>query len=299
MKILLVALIAALPFAQSAQMLDNKEGDALLDSPFFNQDNVRKNKIKSIRGYYQFKKINDRIRSSGLIYGCDFDTLGRLTKTFETRSFLGEVDTIVKYYEYNQLGQLAVFRKYAAESYYAEVYSYDSQNRLVRIDYRKDINKVSNPLQFLLDKQFLVSFETISHEQFENQEKRTHFNNFGLPFQYVFRYYNDLGYLTEVNEQMAVSDGQRKTTFTYNSRGLIEEKRHISTVMGNSSFRIKYFYDEIGNLLSSELYRSGELISEHQVIYNSKTGLISSVLKKQVDTQLINILNFDTYAYYH
>ncbi len=282
----------------SAQMLDNREGDAFSDSPFFNSANIKANKIQSIRGSYHFKKINDKMRPSGLVYGVDFDSEGRMIKHFETRKFLDQIDTVVTYYEYGENGKLKLLRKYDASAYYAEVYEYNASNQIVKIEYRKDLNRNSNPLNFILDKQFLISFETLSYEKFENQEKKTHFNNFGLPYQYTFYYFNDLGYLTEIIENMAISSGQRKTTFTYNERGLLAEKRHVSTVMGNSSFRISYTYDAIGNLLSSELHRNGVYTTETQVIYNSKTGMVSSLLKRQVDTQTITILNLDHYTYY-
>ena len=282
-----------------SQMLYNREGDAFVDAPFFNEANIKINKIKSIRGTYHFKKLNDKIRPSGLIYGCDFDTLGRITMRFETRKFLDKVDTVVTFFEYGDNLKLRLLRKYDANSYYAEVYDYNENGQMIRVEYRKDLNKTSNPLRFILDKQFLISFETMTYEKFENQEKKTHFNNFGLPFQYTFHYYNELGYLTEIVENLAVSSGQRKTTFAYNERGLIQEKKHVSSVMGNSSFRITYAYDPIGNLTSSELYRNGDYITETQVIYNSKTGLISSLLKKQIDTQIISILNLDEYKYYN
>lgn len=297
-KILVFLLISAVCQTFTAQMLDNREGDAFSDAPFFNRENIKINKIQSIRGTYHFKKPNDKMRVSGLVYGADFDREGRLVKHFETRKLLDQLDTIVTYYEYGENGKIKLMRKYDANAYYAEVYEYNAANQLIKIEYRKDLNKTANPLNFILDKQFLISVETLSYEKFENQEKKTHYNNFGLPFQYTFHYYNDLGYLTEIIENMAISSGQRKTTFTYNERGLLEEKRHVSTVMGNNSFRISYKYDPIGNLLSSELHRNGQYTTETQIVYNSKTGLVSSLLKRQVDTQIISILNLDHYTYY-
>lgn len=281
-----------------SQMLNNSEGDAFLESPFFNQANIKANKIKKISGSYHFKKINDRVRPTGLIYGCEFDQEGRMVMQYETTKFLDRIDTVVNHFEYNTKGLLHIHRKYDSNAYYAEVFEYDDQGRVIRIEYRKDINKIANPMRFVLDKQYLISFETMSYEKFEQQEKKTHFNNFGLPFQYTFYYYNDLGYLTQIVENMAVSSGQRKTTFEYNERGLLAEKRMVSSVMGNSSYKIVYSYDPIGNLLSSELHRNGVYTTETQVIYNSKTGLVSSLLKRQIETQLISILQLDQYEFF-
>ena len=298
MRTFMSAIVLLMSGSIMSQMLNNSEGDAFMESPFFNQANIKANKIKKINGTFHFKKINDRIRPTGLVYGCEFDQEGRVIMQYETSKFLDKIDTIVTQFEYNEKGLLHVRRKYDQSAYYAEVYQYDDQGRIIRIEYRKDINKNANPLRFVLDKQYLISYETMTYEKFEQQEKMTHFNNFGLAFQYTFRYFNDLGYLTQIVENMAVSSGQRTTTFTYNERGLISEKRMVSSVMGNSSYKITYTYDSIGNLLSSELHRNGVYTTETQVVYNSKTGLVSSLLKRQIDTQLITILQLDNYEFY-
>lgn len=282
----------------SAQMLNNSEGDAFLESPFFDAEHIRANKIKKISGSYHFKKLNDRMRATNLIYGCEFDTLGHITKQYETKNIGNKIDTVVCYYEYNHLGLLLTKRKYELSAYFAEVYDYDSLRRLIKIEYRRDLNRSSNPLTFVLEKQYLVSYETISYERFDRQEKRTHYNNFGMPFQYSFFYYNDLGYLTQIVDNMAVSSGQRKVKFEYNERGFIAEKSVISTVMGNSAFQIHYLYDRFGNFEQSDLYRNNVHISQTQIIYNSKTGLVSSLLKRQIDNNLITILQFDSYEFY-
>ena len=282
----------------SAQMLNNSEGDAFLESPFFDAEHIRANKIKKISGSYHFKKMNDRMRSTGLIYGCEFGVLGHITKQYETKQNGAYVDTVVTYFEYDDLGLLRTKRKYELNSYFAEVYDYDSLKRLIKIEYRRDLNKRSNPMTFVLEKQYLVSYETISYERFDRQEKRTHYNNFGMPFQFSFYYYNDLGYLTQIVENMAVSSGQRKVKFEYNERGLIAEKSVVSTVMGNSAFKISYQYDRFGNLEQSDFYRNDIHTTETQIIYNSQTGLVSSLLKRQIDNNLITILQLDGYEFY-
>lgn len=281
-----------------AQMLNNSEGDAFLESPFFDAEHIRANKIKKISGTYLFKKPNDRMRTTNLIYGCEFDTLGHITKQYETKHNGHIIDTVVSYYEYDDLGLLRTKRKYELNAYFAEVYDYDSLQRLIKIEYRRDLNRSSSPLTFVLEKQYLVSYETISYERFDRQEKRTHYNNFGMPFQYSFFYYNDLGYLTQIVENMAVSSGQRKVKYEYNDRGFIAEKSVISTVMGNSALKISYLYDRFGNLEQSDIYRNSVHISETQIIYNSQTGLVSSLLRRQMDNNLITILQLDSYEFY-
>ena len=74
--------MSIIPFSAFSQMLNNSEGDAFLESPFFNESNIKANKIKKISGSFHFKKINDKIRPTGLVYGCEFDREGRIVMHF-------------------------------------------------------------------------------------------------------------------------------------------------------------------------------------------------------------------------
>lgn len=294
----LFTLLLLQAFQLSAQLLNNSSGEVFSDQPFFNIENVRENKIKRITGHYSTKKINDQIRPSKLIYVYEFDTLGRLIQQYETIQINNAIDTIVTHYEYDPSGNIYTKRRADNNGFYAYVYSYDSVGRIIREEYRRALNKNGSRLNFLQDKSFLITYETSSYQNFPKQEKRTFYNSYGNPFQEKITYFDDEGLLKEEVEKLKVTSGQKKTTYTYNHQGLLGAVETTSTIMGNSSIKNEFTYDQHTNLISKNIYRNGEHTTEIQVIYNEKTGLISAILTKQVSTNFITILRWDSYEFY-
>ena len=291
-------LTAFTPTIMHGQLLNNSLGEAFTDEPFFNIENVRANKIKRITGHFSTKKMNDQIRPSKLIYVYEFDELGRLTQQYETVEVGGMLDTVVTQYEYNAKGFLHVKRRTDRSGFYAYVYEYDASGRVIREEFRRDMNKSGSKVNFLLDKQFLITYETSTYENYPQQEKRIFFNSYGKPFQEKYAYFDKDGYLLEELEKLRVTAGQKKTTYAYNEKGLLREMEISSSIMGNSKTKQLFTYDEFNNLLSKDIYRNDEHTTEIQVVYNEKTGLISAILTRQVSTNFITILRLDEYEFY-
>lgn len=298
MKVIVTLLSLFVWYTGVAQLLNNSKGEAFTDEPFFNIENVRANKIKRISGQYSTKKINDQIRPGKLIYVYEFDEEGRLTQKYETVEVKGGIDTVVTQYEYNPKGFLHVKRRTDNSGFYAYVFEYDESGRVIREEFRRDMNKSGSKVNFLRDKQFLITYEMSTYENYPGQEKRTYYNSYGKPFQEKFSYYNDDNYLLEELEKLKVTSGQKKTTYAYNAKGLLAEMTTTSSVMGNSEVTYKFTYDENNNLISKEIHRNGKYTTEIQVIYNEKTGLISAILVRQVSTNFITILRLDAYEFY-
>ena len=61
---------------------------------------------------------------------------------------------------------------------------------------------------------------------------------------------------------------------------------------------IRFRYDDFGNLIEKHIYKNDKFITDIQVIYNLKTGLISSILTRDVATNFISILRFEAIKYY-
>lgn len=291
-------LTAFAPTIMHGQLLNNSLGEAFTDEPFFNIENVQANKIKRITGHFSTKKMNDQIRPSKLIYVYEFDELGRLTQQYETVEVSGVLDTVVTQYEYNAKGFLHVKRRTDRSGFYAYVYAYDESGRVVREEFRRDMNKSGSKVNFLLDKQFLITYETSEYENYPQQEKRIYYNSYGKPFQEKFAYFDRDGYLLEELEKLRVTAGQKKTTYSYNEKGLLSEMEISSSIMGNSKTKQIFTYDAFNNLLSKDIYRNDEHTTEIQVVYNEKTGLISAILTRQVSTNFITILRLDEYEFY-
>jgi hypothetical protein len=281
-----------------SQLLNNSLGEAFTDEPFFNIENVCENRIKRITGHYSMKKMNDQVRPSKLIYVYEFDDWGRLVQKYETVAVGSGVDTVVTHYEYDAMGFLHVKRKSDRDGFNANVYTNDNQGRVIKEEYRKDINKTADKTNFILDHKYLITYETSTYENYDRQEKRIYYNSYGKPFQEKISYFDKDGYLLEEVEKLRVTSGQKRTTYSYNPKGLLDTMEVVSTIMGNTTIKYVFTYDERNNLLSKQIHRNGEYTTEIQVVYSEKTGLISAILTRQVSTNFITILRLDEYEFY-
>ena len=61
---------------------------------------------------------------------------------------------------------------------------------------------------------------------------------------------------------------------------------------------IVFTYDENGNLLEKHIYQEGVFTTEIEVLYNEKSNLITYVLTRDVATNFIQILSFNTLTFF-
>ena len=132
----------------TAQMIDNTEGQTFGEVPFFHVDFIQRNKVKSIRGYYSTKATLDVIHRTKDFYGYEFNRAGQLIKDYRTQ--FG--DTLVRIYEYDENGQLAVLRKSDKQGFESYHYLYDDRGRILSEEYRRDLSKERVKTNFILDK---------------------------------------------------------------------------------------------------------------------------------------------------
>lgn len=295
-KLLLVILLVS--SSSFGQMLNNIRGEAFTDEPFFNTENIQANKIKRIIGHFSTKRMNDQIRPSDLIYVYEFDTLGRLVQKYETVQTNLSLDTVVTQYVYSPNGFLKIKRKSDHYGFYAYLYDYDSIGRVVKEEFRRDLNKGQDKIHFELEKNFTITYETSIYQNYPGIEKRIYYNSYGKPFQEKVSHFNENDYLTDENESLKVTSGNKNTTYVYNKKGLLQEKKIVSTMMGKSEINYLYEYDDNNNLLSKQIHRDSIYVSEIQIVYRRTTGLIQAILTRQVSTNFITILQFDKVEFY-
>lgn len=274
-------------------MLDNSHGEAFSDQPFFNADFIKANKIKRITGHYSTKASMDVIRENDLIYVYEFDSLGRMIEKYETVNLAGGKDTIVNIYEYDKNNNLINYRKSDQHGFYSTHYEYDSLNRVVKTEYRRDMSKGRDRVHFKLDKSYVITYETSSYENSEGMEKRVYYNSYRKPFQTKFTYTDKNGYVVRDEERLTVHSGLRNIYYKYNPKGLLAEVSKTSNVMGKHTSKIIFKYDDFNNLLSKDFYKNGVHKTEYQIIYDPQTKMISAVLTRNVSDNFITILKFD------
>lgn len=280
------------------QLLDNSQGNALSDRPFFNEDLIRENKIKSISGDFTVKKVGDILRDTELGRTYFFNRKGQLVKSLETTQASIGLDTLVSYFEYNEAGDITAIRTKDHYGFYATIYKYDSLGRVIREEFRRNLNKNNSSLDLEIGKEFVVTYETSSYQEFDGQQKRTVYNSYGTPYKDVFTYYDEDGLITQKVERLQRTSGTKSTNYSYNEKGLLDTIKVVSSQSGIKKREYVFSYDEWNNLIKKEYYKNGEYITEERVLYDEETMMINYIMTQEVSTGYIMVLELSKYEFY-
>lgn len=286
-------LLFLIPTVIFSQMLDNRSGNAFTDVPFFNSEFIRANSIKQLNGQFTYKKSGDIMRLKEYKNVYEFDTLGRLIRSYETKKDDGTKDTTSNVYVYSEKNLLKTHKKGDNFGFSTTTYTFDSKNRITKEENYREYRDSLGATQ-----KILLNSETMVYEDFENQTKKTTFNSYGLPYLQEFSYYNEFGYLMERVERLMVTSEVTSLKYEYNSNGWIAELRTFKQNMEKPLEEIVFTYDENGNLLEKHIYQEGVFTTEIEVLYNEKSKLITYVLTRDVATNFIQILRFNTLTFF-
>ncbi len=281
--------------AGMAQVLDNSNGEAFTDHPFFNEEFIRENHLKRLKGYYVYKKQGDIMRDTKYEYVYNFDEDGHLVSTYETRPDDGSLDTSWNIYEYTNKGLLGVHRKTEQEGFTSTHYTYDSLGRVVAEEFTRDYTDSTG---FGIARSLGFNKERMTYADYDKQTKRTRYNSDDLPYLDEYWNYNDLGYLVERIERIKMTSTIYTYTYEYNEKGKLSAIRKSSNQQEGYLEEMLFRYDELGNLIEKHLYRNGVFTTDIQIIYNSKSKLLATVITRQVSTGFMIILRFKDYEFY-
>ena len=276
-----------------AQVLDNRMGEAFTDKPFFNEDFVKRNRLKRLNGTYTYKNQGGPMRETKFKHIFEFDSDGRLILTYETRTDDGTKDTSWNIYEYDEYGYLDLHRKSDEDGFTVVRYTNDSIGRVIKEEYVREIDSNGRVVRTLT-----FNEERFVYAEFDNQTKCTHYNNYDLPYLDEVCNYNDLGYLVSREERIKMTSSVYTYTHEYNDKGKLAAIKKTSNRKSGILEEMTFKYDELGNLLEKRIYRDGVFTTDIQIIYNSKTKLLSAVLTKQVSTGFMTIVRFNDYEFY-
>ncbi len=269
-------------------------GYAFTDKPFFNADFVKENKLKKLKGTYVYKKRDEPMQTTEYNYAYEFNRKGQLIATFETRQDDGTIDTTWNKYYYNDNNQLIKHRKTDQEGYLTTIYHYDSTDRVIREEIvREVIDSMGN-----ITKTLAFNNERFEYSIYDGQTKRTKFNNYDLPYLEEIMYYNEDGYLVERIERIKMTSKVYTYQYEYNEKGLLGAVRKSSNRSEGYLEEWLFEYDDYGNLIEKHLYKNGEFITDYQIIYNSKSKLLATVITRQVSTNFMMILRFFDYEFF-
>ena len=283
-----------LHFVGNTQVLNNSEGQAFTDKPFFNKTFIKVNKIKTIDGVFNYKKSGEAMYPTKFHYVYEFDREGNLAASFETRTDDGTVDTTWNRYEYDELGRLVVHKRGDTKGLTAIHYTFDEKNRVIKEEFWKEpIDSLGVP-----EKAILQNVEIMRYDIYDGQQKKTIYNSYDLPYRVEVSYINEQGYLTSREERLMMTSDVSKYEYSYTPKGFIESIKTIKKKNEIPAEEIKFKYDEFGNVTEKQLYRDGNYVTETAILYNSKSNLMSSVLIRDVKTNFIMAIRFLNYEYY-
>lgn len=282
-------------FNGSAQMIDMSEGKTFGDPPFFNQEFVKRNKLKTISGYYSTKATLQAIKKTKDIYFYEFNEQGLVVKEFRTQY----TDTIVSMYAYDNLGRLITLRKSDSGGFESYHYTYDEKNQILSQEYRRDLNKTGDKLDFSLDKSFIVSIDVFEYQELDSLNyKKIYLNAGGKVYKEEFFTYNADGYLIGSEARFKMGGGLTYTYYIYDENGRLGEKRIEKKGASGSIMQWTYTYDVFGNVLSENYYKDDIYISEIQLVYEPASLLLSANISRDVASNLITILQLAKYTYF-
>lgn len=293
MKYLVLLIISTLSCISYGQVLDNREGKAFTDTPFFNKDFVKQNKLKKLKGTFTYKKQGEVMRETKYKYVYEFNREGQLISTYETRTDDGTLDTTWNKYLYDDRNNLVKHSKTDKDGFLSIHYSYDSLDRVIEEEYVRDIdsnNQIVRSLSF--------NKEKIKYADYGSQIKKTKFNNYELPYLDEFINYNELGYLVERIERIKMTSTVYTYHYSYNEKGKLAGIQKTSNRSDDVLEELKFTYDELGNVEEKHIYKKGVFTTDIQIIYNRKSNLLSSVITRQVSTNFMMILRFLDYEFF-
>lgn len=274
-------------------MLNNSEGKAFTDEPFFNTSFVKANKIDTVRGKYIIRKPGKSFARTEYFQEFTFDRNGLLRSQMETFPDDGSRDTTATIYTYDDLGQLRSKSKKTREGFIKYEYTYDSSGRIVE----EAVNKVY--IDSTGDKRTTkLNNESFKYIDLEGQWRRVSFNSYGNPFLEEIFYQDEDGYLIRKKDVVKMTSKKFIHEYSYDENGYLSAIRKKDEKEDSYAEEVTFSYDEFGNLSEKQIYSKGEHITDIQIIYNNKTGLLSSIITRSMTTGILAILQFKEYTYF-
>jgi hypothetical protein len=274
-------------------MLDNRNGSALTDKPFFDRAFIARNNIRELIGQFTYKKPGEVMRSTQYKYVYSFDTLGRLTASFETRKDDGTVDTTWNTYTYTNDHLLFEHWKGDKKGFNGVRYTYDDQKRVIREEYISNYRDSLGQVH-----QTIINSEQMSYQNGDQYQKKTYANSYGLPYMEEVTSWNNLGYLKEITKYFLMTSAQTKQVYDYSDKGYLASIKTYENGSPELVEETKFEYDDFGNLKEKQLYKKGKYITETEILYNDKSHLLTYVITRDVATNFMMILGFKEYSFF-
>lgn len=291
-----ILLIFAFCTDMSAQLIDNRLGNAFEDEMFFNASFITNNQIREIRGESYVKRTNERMKSlpSEAIY--HFESGGNLTKLYKVRKLFGKLDTLHIRWDYDSDGKIEQRIETDTRGFYAVDNEWNESGRIAERNFYRMRNKSADKRHFEPLEKYLVNSENYQYQSLSDTVlEKTTFNSYGLPYKKEKTIWNSDGYMLREDLKFVVSGQRQITTYEYNNKGWISYVEVNQEPEGNTT-RKSFVYDDMGNLLTIDFFENGEKTHIKELIYTDAM-LLHSTIYRELSSNIMNITKY-FYTFY-
>lgn len=294
--------------------------------PDFNAEEIKKRHIRSIVFDMVDKKDFQVAEDKDLSRHYEFDSLGRITRSYYTvikriiqKEFhtapvyrhkrmisqgssytksVYEFDTLSCVFVYDKQNNLSCKRYNDGNVYNASYYWYDSLGRVTRILYCRETNSSPDRSVFVLglqQKQFEEKYKYVYTSPV--QYKKQCLNDEERVFKEIVVTFTPKKQPKQYNESFIATWINQVTDFTYNEKNKLIEKKYTSNAGGNVEIKDTLTYDKNNFLDMEKHYKNGTLISETGYVNEPLTGLPTSYVTRDPINKSMLIVRL-IYSYY-
>ena len=308
-----------------AQVLAPSLQTTAVDVPNFNFQEIKKLKIKNIVFDLVDKKDFQVAEDKDLSRHYEFDSLGRLTRCYYTvvsriiekevhsspvykrRRMINagsisfknvyEFDTLSSIFLYDAKSNLTCKRLKDGNFYSATYYWYDSLNRVNRVLACKETNASTDKSIFVLGTQQILFDERYKYVPISpTQYKKLCLNDENRVYKEVIVDLNKNNQPIQYNESFVTTWINQITSFGYNERNLLAEKKYTSNA--GSNIELKETYEYKNDLLDTEKhYKNNVLQIETGYVYDTGTNILNSFVTRDPLSKSLQIVKL-IYTYY-
>ena len=294
---LIFSFIFSLTFSARSQLINNNLGKAFEEQPYFNAKEIKIKKVKEIRCTYFQKKTGDIMRDLNKQSIYYFNEKGYLATVFEIQSPGSNADTSYFQYLYSPKGMLRTLRKNNYNGFTSTNYSYDSIGQITKEEYYRDLVINRDLTSPLFKQDSLMDYETIRYKNYPNQKKKIVYNSYGNPYIDYITYTNAKGQIIEIAKKLKMTSEINETKYFYNSSNQVDSIVKFSSLNPKETESVYFKYDAKNNIIDKKSYINKKLIYHTEFLYNAKTGVLSSMIKQEIATNLLSITRFETIYY--
>ncbi len=269
----------------------NQKEHLFTSAAHFNPLFVKRNKIKSVEVSVAYKDDLKPIKQTQLKHFYHFNNQGVLYKQLETyqRDF-SSIDTIYTEYIFNSKNKIIKEIRKDKKGYFTYDFDYDSNGQKEKMTYSKIISKndVEQPI--------IIFSETFKNEIQENRIKTHIINDLNIIYKEETITSNALNQITNKSNNLKTSRIGKSFDFIYNDFGRVTKMNVTQLPQNELKGYSAYMYDNLGNLIQEDIYKSGELKVKKEYLYDDRLLLKAELSTDQI-TKKIKIYKL-TYTFW-